>query len=209
MRKGLLWATLLGAGLTAISTTTIEQANRVSIHGNPTNLMVDWRNVTVIADPVETNVFVVLMPLHALSSWATFESALTMDTEYGAGNWLRCRMRATDWAYLSADPDAMSPGDNAGTPYEAPMSLLTTSHELGPYDGVPGRPDQPVAGAVHFAGSAATCLDGLEDTRATECWQLRTRGHFATDLWNGCPGQAATTPNFTGWLVARFTIEFT
>lgn len=161
-----------------------------------------------IADSLAPNTFVAVMPLTALRSWAAVESKPTMDDEYGAGNWLRCRMNATQLAYLSANPCALLLGNDAGKPYAAPMSLLTSNQWQGPCTGVPGQPDDPIPGAAMFVGTEASSIEGPGNTWATESWQLRTRGYRATDLWNGCAGQSKPSPNFSGWLVGRITFDF-
>lgn len=185
------------------------QGVRVVLNGMPTNLLVDWGGVAASPDATVGNAFVALMPLSAVSTWATFESGLAMDTTFGAGNWLRCTMTATDWAYLSADACAHLPGSNGGTPYTAPLSLLTTDFDFGPYAGATGTPQFPTPDTTLFPRTQASFVEGLGSTQLPqEHWQLRTRGFAGTNLWNACPGSTSVDPNFTGWLAARFAFSF-
>ncbi len=200
-------STLLAATLALFATEANAQASRVIIGGVPSNLLVDWSGVAVAPDAATPNAFIALMPLSAVSSWAWFEPDLAMDFRYGAGNWLRCRMTATDWAYLSADPCAHVAGNNAGAPYAAPLSLLTTNSDFGLYTGSSGMPHVPVPDVTLFPQSPASYIEGLGNSWTVETWQLRTRGFWLTDQWNGCQS-TGLTPSFSGFLAARFTFTF-
>jgi len=203
----------LVAGLCATSVTA--QTNRITINGQPTNLRVDWSSVAVAPDPASPNTFTALMPLSAVSTWAAFDPVQSMDLSYGphaGGNWLRCAMMATDWAYLSTDAcaHAWSCSPAAGC-VGAAKSLLTSTFDYGPYSGTTGNPNFPVPSVSLFVGGNPLTneLDGLDyPDWDPESWQLRTRGFFPTDSWNGCPTSNLVTPNFTGFLAARFTFSF-
>lgn len=199
---------LFAMGLLACASTASAQQARVILNGVPTNLRVDWSVISVTPDSLVGNAFLGFLPLNQLSSWASFEPSLTMDSNFGAGNWLRCRMEATDWAYLSAQSCAHLAGSNAGVPYAAPLSLLTSSYDSGAYSGVFGQPNFPIADATLFGGNQVSVVQGLNNTFTLERWQLRTRGFWLDDLWNGCAGSSSPTPNFSGWLAARFEFTF-
>lgn len=194
--------------LTALATPASAQLQRVFINGTPSNLHADWTGVSVVAYPFAPDTFLALMPLSSLSGWLSFESSLSMDFSYGQGNWLRCRMTATDWAYLSPDPCAHLPGNNGGVAYALPLSLLTSNYDNGAYVGSVGAPHMPVAGATLFSALPTSIVQGLGNHWAFETWELRTRGFWPNDLWNGCAGSPNVTPNFSGWLVARFQFTF-
>jgi len=184
-----------------------SQATRVVIGGVPTNLLADWSAVAVAPDATTPNAFIALMPLSVVSSWAWFEPGLTMDFRFGAGNWLRCRMTATDWAYLSPDPCAHMPGNFGGVPHAAPLSLLTSNYDYGAYYGSVGMPHVPIPNVTLFPQTGASYVEGLGFNLAVETWQLRTRGWSWTNQWNGCQS-SSLTPTFGGFLAARFTFTF-
>ena len=134
-----------------------------------------------------------------------------MDPTIGPGNLLRCRMKTTDWAYISSNPCVHAPGHNAGVPYAGPMSLLTSNFDFGPYSGSPGLPHFPILDATLFGQNQNSYIEGLGNTNtfALESRQLRTRGFQLNDLWNACPAQTTPTTLFSGDLAARFTFTFT
>ena len=80
------------------------------------------------------------MPLAEVSGggggFAIFDDTTTMNFSYGSGNWLRCTMTATDWAYISDDICA----HQAPAGYSQPQSLLTTNFDYGPYSPAAGTP---------------------------------------------------------------------
>lgn len=204
----LLRSAVLATTIALFATQGSAQATRIIIGGVPTNLLADWGSIAVAPDASTPNAFFALMPLGSVSSWAGFEPGLAMDQLFGAGNWLRCRMTATDWAYLSPDPCAHLAGNNGGVPYPAPLSLLTSTYDWGPYLGSVGMPHVPIPGVTLFAQTPTSFVQGLGNHWTVEHWQLRTRGFQLNDLWNGCAGSASPTPNFTGLLAARFTFTF-
>lgn len=183
------------------------QATRVFIAGVPSNLRADWSNVAVAPDATTPNAFIALMPLNAASTWAMFEPGIVMNSQFGSGNWLRCRMTATDWAYLSPDPCAHAAGNNAGVPYPAPLSLLTSDYDFGPYSGSIGMPHVPLPNVTLFGQAPTSYIEGLGNQFEIETWQLRTRGFWLNDQWNGCQS-SSLTPSFNGFLAARFTFTF-
>jgi hypothetical protein len=124
-----------------------------------------------------------------------------------ASNWLGCRMTATDWAYLSPAPCAHVAGNNVGAPYVTPLSLLTTNSDFGLYTGSSGMPHVPVPDVTLFPQSPASYIEGLGNSWTVETWQLRTRGFWLNDHWNGCQS-TGLTPSFSGFLAARFTFTF-
>ncbi|MCK5944217.1 MAG: hypothetical protein KAI24_19680, partial [Planctomycetes bacterium] len=172
---------------------------RVVVNGVPTTMLVDWSQVAVAPDPVQPDAFVALMPFAAIGTWAAWEPGTTMDLTFGAGNWSWLRMDALQWAYLSADACAHQPAPGA----QQPQSLLTTDYDYGGYSGVDGAPLLP--DVTVFPGTPVSYVRGLSNTFSFERWQLRTRGFLPSMLWNACPGSANVTPNFTGFLGARFT----
>ena len=206
-----LTTTTFIACLLSLASLCSAQSTRIIINGQPTNLHTDWSFVAVAPDASAPNAFIALMPLSAISNWASFEAVQSMDLSYGAGNWLRCGMMATDWAYLSGDACAHVAGSNGGTPYAAPLSQLTSSFDTGPYTGAVGNANFPIPSASLFVGGVTpvnyiTGLGGGEWD--FERWQLRTRGFFPNDLWNGCAPSNNVTPNFSGFPAARFTFSF-
>jgi len=191
----LLAASLLSAPATA-------QLTRVVINGVPTNMFADWGQVVAVPDPSLPDTFLAIMPLSAVSTWAEWDPDVIMNMTFGAGNWDRMRMSAVDWAYLSPDACAHQPAAGSLTP----ESLLTSDYDYGPYSGVPGVPLFP--GATMSFGSNLSYVQGLGGSGFTrERWQLRTRGFFPNMLWNACPGSLSITPNFSGFLGARFTYQ--
>jgi len=186
----------------ALTTTALPaQASRVFLGGVPTNMHADWSQVATAPDPTIPNTFVAVMPLGAVSSWAFWEPDLGMDMTFGVGNWQQLALSAVDWAYVTPDPCAHLPAPGAG----APLSLLTTDFDYGPYTGQPGAP--LFAGATYCPGAPQSFVSGLTNTWSLERWQLRTRGFFPTDLWNACPGPVGITPSFSGFLGVRFTVQ--
>lgn len=197
---------LFAAVLLVCAAGASAQQVRVIINGAPTNLRVDWSLIS--AAPGAGNSFLAFLPVYQLRDWASFDPDTVMDLNFGAGNWLRCRMEATDWAYLSAQPCAHLAGNHAGVPYFAPLSLLTSSYDFGGYTGQFGQQNVPIPNSTLFGGNAASVLQGLENSWTIEHWELRTRGFLLDDLWNGCAGQATVTPNFSCWLAVRFEFTF-
>jgi len=200
MRVFPTWSLLV---LTAI----VPAQGRVFIGGVPTNLLLNMSNTVVAPDPAAPNAFFALIPIvngHDTFNFAVFDGDLMMLTMFGSGNWLRCRMEATHWAYLSNDSCAHQPAVGAA----APQSLLTTSFDWGSYPGVPGSPQQPWPNSTLFGGIYGWCtLQGLGHL-GQERWQLFTRGWWSTNPWNACPPNGSVLPNFNGWLIARFTFVF-
>lgn len=192
--------TLVALGLLAITATA---QNRVFLGATPTNLFTNFSNTLVAPDPFLSNGFVVLMPLTAVSGFAAFESVLSMNFVFGAGSWLRCTMTAVEWAYISDNACAHAPGPGLSVP----LSLLTTDYDYGPYTGQAGTPFSPWPNSTRFPTNSQSYVNGLISSFSYERWQLRTRGFFNADLWNGC-GPASITPAFSGFLVARFSYVF-
>ena len=183
----------------ALTTTALPaQASRVFLGGVPTNMHADWSQVATAPDPTIPNTFVAVMPLGAVSSWAFWEPDLSMDMTFGVGNWQQLALSAVDWAYVTPTACAHLPPTGAS----APLSLLTTDYDYGPYTGAMGLP--LFAGASYFLANNQSVVSGLANTFDMERWQLRTRGFFLNDLWNACPGPAGLTPSFTGFVGARF-----
>lgn len=175
------------------------QTNRVVVNGTPTNMLVDWSQVSAVPDPTQTDAFLAVMPVSAVSAWAAWEPDPIMDLSFGQGNWGRLTLTAVDWAYVT--PTACAHLPPAGG--SAPLSLLTTDYDYGPYTGAMGLP--LFAGASYFLANNQSVVSGLANTFDLERWQLRTRGFFLSDFWNACPGPAGLTPSFTGFVGARFT----
>ena len=184
--------------------------SRVFIGTVPTNLSLDLSSTIVALDPAGGNAFFALMPFGIGQygfNFAIFDSVPTMNFTYGTGNWLQCIMSATHWAYLSNDACAHQPAP--GT--TAPQSALTSSFDHGGYYGVPGTPNLPWPGATMFTGSgwsstvSGVYFDPFHITQ--EGWALFTRSYTAQVAWNACPG-TSVTPNFSGWLLARFAFSF-
>ncbi len=181
--------------------------SRVYVAGTPTNLLLNLSVGALAPDYAASDAFYALMPLSSVTGFgggfAVFDPGLQMDFTFGAGNWLRCTMVATDWAYITDTACAHLPG--AG--YTAPLSLLTTDFDYGPYTGAVGTPYQPFGNSTLFHGNFQSYVSGLGQTFTQERWQLRTRGWPLTDYWNGCPA-SGVTPTFPGWLIVRFTYSF-
>lgn len=179
---------------------------RVFIGGVPTNLSLDLSSTAAVVDPTAGDAFFALMPIQGPSfSFAVFDSVPWMNYLHGTGNWLRCTMTATHWAYLWNDACAHQPALGA----TAPLSLLTSDYDLGGiYSGVPGTPDQPWPGATMFIGAGwPSTMSGNVPILTWERWQLRT-SDFWGQPWNACPPIGASYANFSGWLIARFTFSF-
>lgn len=183
--------------------------NRVFFNGTPTNLLLDLSSTLIAFDASASSAFYAVMPLSTLNGgggagcFATWDPGMLMDILYGPGAWLRCRMEATAWAYLTDEGCAHA----AGPAYGAPLSLLTTDFDFGPYAGIVGAPFQPFPNSTLFFGNYASHVMGLGNTFTQERWQLRTRGWDPLNQWNAC-GAAGVTPEFAGFLVAHFTIQF-
>jgi len=198
--KHLLAAATATAAL--LATPIPAQINPIVIGGVQTNATFDWSQVIAVPDATMPDTFLALMPLSAVSSWASWEGQFVMDTVFGSGNWSRLQMNAVSWAYLSPDPCAHQPGPGTGMP--TPASLLTTDYDYGPYNPVYGY--SLFQDATAFQGSNESFVAGLTGTNAfiQERWQLRTRAFFGT-AWNGCT--PSLTPSFSGFLLARFSYQ--
>src|SRR5262245_46083011 len=186
----------------------VPAQGRILIGGAATNLVLNLSSTSVVLDPTAGNAFYALMPFTNGQygfNFAVFDDTYTMNSYYGSGNWLRCTMVATHWAYLTNDACAHQPAP--GT--TAPQSMLWSTFDYGPNPGVPGTPGQPWPGATMFVGSPWSIITGLSVPFTPERWMLRTRGFGLTDLWNACPPNGSVAPNFSGWLLARFTFSFT
>lgn len=192
-------ASLVFAAAAALTSPLASQRVRVLANGAPTNLLVDWQQVSAVPDVAEPQTFVVVMPLAAVSTWAVWEPDPVMDMAFGPGNWKRLSMRAEDWAYLTPDTCAHRPAAGAA----APRSLLTSDDDYGPYAGVFGVSMSPVAS--YFVGGAESVVSGLVHSFSLERWQLRTRGFFPGAQWNACTPTSSVTPSFTGFVGARFS----
>ncbi len=196
------------AVLSAFAAAVPAQA-RVFLNGVPTNLSLDLSLTAVVPDPTQPGTFLALMPLSTVAGFgggfATFDGSFVMNQAFGAGNWWRCVMSAVEWAYISDSACAHAPGPGYGTP----ISLLTTDYDYGAYQGVTGTPLQPWLNSSYFVGGLQSQVGGYSASLTPERWQLRTRGWSTTDLWNGCgPSPSSITPNFSGWLIARFSYVF-
>ena len=194
---------------TLFATLVLPAQTRVSIGGTPTNLSADWSRIVFAPDPLQLDAFLALMPLSEVSvgggGFAVIDSDFYMDSMYGVGNWLRCTLTATDYAYISDMPCAHL----AGPGYAAPQALLTSDYDYGPYTGVAGTPYSPFPNGTRFGGNFQSFLNGQGlPSFHRERWQLRTRGWNPTDLWNGCGANVNITANFSGFLLARFTFAF-
>ena len=187
------------ATLCLLTCTLQGQSNRVVVNGQPTNMLVDWSQVSAVPDPSQVDTFLAVMPVSAVSTWAAWEPDAIMDLSFGQGNWGRLVLPAVDWAYVT--PTACAHLPPAGS--SAPLSLLTTDYDYGPYTGAMGLP--LFAGASYFLANNQSVVSGLSNTFDLERWQLRTRGFFLNELWNACTGPAGLTPSFTGFVGARFT----
>lgn len=175
---------------------------RVVLPTGPTNMLVDWSQVTAVPD-AQSNAFVAIMPISAVSTWAFWEPDEVMDLSYGPGGWQQLSLNAYEWAYLSPDACAHQPAPGNA----APISLLTSDYDSGSYSGVPGFSLFP--GALFFVGNAPQIVGGLMNMSSfsLERWQLRTRGFFSSDAWNACAPNGTITPNFTGVIGVRFTVN--
>jgi hypothetical protein len=181
--------------------------NRVFLGPTPTNLSLDLGNAFVVPDPLVSNALLVLTPLSAVSAWAAFDAVDAMNFQFGSGNWLRCRMTAIEWAYLSDSACAHAPAP--GSP--VPLSLLTTTYDYGAYTGQAGTPFSPFPNSTRFPANFQSFVSGLPagGGLSIERWQLRTRGFFTNELWNGCgPSPGQVTPTFPGFLLARISYVF-
>lgn len=197
----------LAAVLLLALTVVVPAQNRVILGGTPSNLLLDLSATPVALDGAATDAFFALIPVVNGGSYnfgfATFDGDVSMNLAFGTGNWLRCTMVATHWAVLSNDACAHLPPPGA----LAPKSQLTSDYDYGVYTGVPGAANLPWAGATMFTGNFQSYCRGLPSW-SQERWQLRTRGYNLNELWNACPGSFSVTPNFSGWVLARFTFAF-
>lgn len=188
-------------------TAGLPAQTRVVLGGVPSNLLLDLSATVTAPDAAAADAFFALMPVSNGGSssfdFAVFDGDASMNVSFGSGNWLRCTMVATQWAYLSNDACAHQPP--LGT--AAPLSLLTSNYDYGTYFGMPGAPHTPWPNATLFGGTYLSFCQGLPSW-SQERWQLRTRGWGANEAWNACPPNQTVTPNFGGWLVARFTFSF-
>ncbi|MEC7725129.1 MAG: hypothetical protein VYD05_06430 [Planctomycetota bacterium] len=174
------------------------QTNRVVVNGVPTNMTANWNQVSAVPDPTQPDTFLAVMPISAVSTWAAWEPDAIMDLSFGQGNWGRLILSAVDWAYVTPAACAHLPPVGGS----APLSLLTTDYDYGPYTGAMGQP--LFVGASYFVASNQSVVSGLANTFDMERWQLRTRGFFPSDRWNACTGPAGVTPSFAGFIGARF-----
>ncbi|MFN3242388.1 MAG: hypothetical protein ACE37K_12845 [Planctomycetota bacterium] len=187
----------------ALSAAAEAQATRVYLNGTPSNLLVDW-GLAAVVPGVQPDSFVAVLPIGDLAPFMRFEPDASMDLSFGAGNWLRCTMRATNWGYLSGDACAHQPAAGASSPY----SLLTTSYDWGMYDETfASLGAQLFPGLTAFPTAPASVCQGLSGW-TFENWQLRTRGFALNNLWNACPGSASVDPNFGGYVGAEFSYGF-
>ena len=189
-----------------LSVATLSAQGRVVLGGVPSNLQFNLGTTVVAPDASASNAFFALIPItngQNSLGFAVFDGDIQMNSLFGTGNWLRCRMFATDWAYLSTAVCAQQPALGGS----APLSLLTTDYDYGPYTGRPGIPRTPWPDATLFTGSSQSFCQGLPSF-SQERWQLRTRGFATNDAWNACPPNLQVTQNFSGWLIARFTFTF-
>lgn len=182
--------------------TLAPSQSRISIGGMPSNLLLNLSSTCVVLDPSASDAFFALMPVNAPPlgfSFAVFDSVPLMNATYGAGNWLRCCMTATHWAYLSNDACAHLPAPGL----TAPLSMLTSSYDYGAWYGSPGTPHMPWTGATMFGGTwqSRVCGHDTDPFGLQERWQLCTSSYFLQP-WNACPAP------FSGWLLARFTFQF-
>ena len=188
----------------------VPAQGRVLIGSVPTNLSLDLSSTLTVLDSSAPDAFFALMPFttgQASFNFAVFDPDLVMNMSYGSGNWLHCTMVATHWAYLPTTTCAHQPAPGTA----AAQSLLTSDFDWGFYGGVPGTPNQPWPGATMFTGGtwpASSVCQGLSSGFTLVRWQLRTRGWNTTDAWNACPPNGSPFPNFSGWLLVRFTFSF-
>ena len=177
---------------------------RVFLGPTPTNLVLDLSQSVMVADPLLINAVYVLMPIQgSYLSFATFDSTLVMNSTFGTGGWMRCNMTALEFAYITDTACAHT----AASGQTAPLALVTTDYDFGPYSGLAGTPFVPFPNSTLFPAPFAT-VSGLGQTFTQEHFQLRTRGFQLNELWNGCPGPATVNPTFTGFLVVRFSYDF-
>jgi len=179
--------------------------DRVFISGLPTNVSVDFSNVLWSSDVTAPDAFFALMPISELYGFAVFDPGEAMDIVYGAGNWLRCRMEATEWGYNTTS--ACAHRAPSGSTVAGPMSLLTSTYDFGPYDGVVGSAHWPAPNWTRFPGNRHSFVEGLGESFTREHWQLRTRGFQLSEVWNDCT-PASLTPTFQGWIAIRFEVTF-
>lgn len=198
MKKAIMLPLLLASTL---ATPAAAQLQRVYVGPTPTNVQVDWSLGVAVPDATLPDTFLLLLPIGQLDQWARWDPDAAVDSFFGAGNWLRCRMTAVQWAYLSPDTCAHQPA--AGN--AAPLSLLTTSYDFGAYWGSPGTPLLP--GATLFNQNMISTIDGSSHPWIPEWWQLRSSAFFF-EPWNACPNGLPYAPNFTGWLAVRFSYQF-
>ena len=186
-------------------TALVPAQGRIVIGGMPSNLLLNLSSTSVVSDPAAPSAFYALMPVQQFHfNFAVFDADLTMNVTYGSGNWLRCTMVATHWAYLSNDACAHQPAP--GT--TAPQSILMSDFDWGGWPVMPGTPNQPWPGATLFTGGIPfSVLQGAIPGMVQERWQLRTT-NFWLQPWNACPPNGTITANFSGWLIARFTFSF-
>jgi hypothetical protein len=200
-------AAIHGAIATLAIAVPAPSQNRVFILGTPTNLRVDWSMVISVPDPVIPNSFYSVIPIGPFGSLPGFnvwDGDVTMDLAFGAGNWMRCTMRAEEWAYVTDAACAHVPGP--GLP--APMSVLMSSFDWGDFDGSLGIPHYPWPNSTRFPTSILSSVIRGAYGFNTESWQLRTRGFFSSEIWNGCGPSLGVTPTFSGFVVARFSFNF-
>jgi len=195
----LISAALATAAASALAPGVEAQHVRVLAQGAPTNMLVDWQQISAAPDATDPRTFLAVMPVAAVSTWAVWEPDPLMDMTFGPGNWKRLRMEAPDWAYLTPETCAHRPAAGAA----APQSLLTSDDDYGPYAGVLGVPMSPVAS--YFVGGAHSVVSGLTNSFSLERWQLRTRGFLPSTQWNACAPSSSVTPNFSGFVGVRFS----
>jgi len=189
-----------------LSVAALPAQGRVVLGGVPSNLQFNLGGTVVALDASAGNAFFALIPIsngQTALDFAVFDGDTEMNFLFGVGSWLRCRMFATDWAYLSTAVCAQQPALGGS----APLSLLTTDFDYGPYSGRPGTPQTPWPDATLFQADGQSFCQGLPSL-SQERWQLRTRGFGLNDAWNACPLNQGVTQNFSGWLIARFTFTF-
>src|SRR5262245_25610015 len=84
----------------------IPAQGRLFIAGVPSNLSLYLSSTPVVLDPAAGDAFFALMPFtNGQTSFpsAVFDPDLNMNSLYGSGNYLRCTMVATHWAYVTND----------------------------------------------------------------------------------------------------------
>src|SRR5262245_43673543 len=100
-------------------TATVPAQSRVYIGGVPSNLLLNLSSTVVAPDAMAPDAFFALMPFANGQNnfdFAAFDPTIMMDFWFGSGNWLRCRMAATHWAYLSNAACAHQPAVGAAAP---------------------------------------------------------------------------------------------